>query len=198
MRKTNFIYITALAATLLGSCSTAPTQDKSEVVIENILTRSSVRAYTDQPVEQEKIELMLRAAMAAPTAVNKQPWKFIVVTDKAILKELGASGAKMIAHAPLAIVPCGDMTEAFEKLPEYWVQDLSAATENMLLAAHALGLGAVWTGVYPTESKVKKVQEILSLPDHIVPLNVTPIGYPSGEPKIKEKWMPEKVHYNKW
>ena len=123
-------------------------QDSSEVVINNILQRTSVRSYEDRPVEKEKIEKLLRAGMAAPTAVNKQPWHFIVVTDKDQLQNLAEANpnAGMAAKAPLAIVVCGDMNKALEgDAREFWVQDCSAATENILLAATGMGLGSVWT-----------------------------------------------------
>ncbi|NLF43945.1 MAG: nitroreductase family protein [Bacteroidales bacterium] len=169
--------------------------------IDVILNRTSIREYQDKPVEEEKIELLLRAAMAAPTAANKQPWAFIVVNDKDVLIRLSDSlpYAKMTAKAPLAIAVCGDMSKALEgDAQPYWVQDASAATQNLLLAAHALGLGAVWTGVYPIMDRVAAVQKIFNLPEHIIPLNVIPIGYPVKDQKPKDKWKPENIHYNGW
>lgn len=170
-------------------------------VIDKIMTRTSVRAYQDRDVEAEKVETMLRAAMAAPSAGNKQPWKFVVVRDRNTLHEISANlhTMRMAEKAPLAIVVCGDMENTFpEDGRDYWVEDTSAATENLLLAAHGLGLGAVWCGIYPMKERVAFLQELLQLPKHIVPLNVIPIGYPAEDPAPKEKWKPENVHYERW
>lgn len=193
------VLILALRLAKLGTSTDAV--DTSDIVLGSIQSRSSVRQYTQTPVEPEKIDKMLRAAMAAPTAGNKQPWHFVVITDKDILQKLGETlpYAKMTATAPLAIAVCGDLTKTFEgEGVTYWVQDASAATENLLLAANALGLGAVWTGVYPISARVAEVTSILGLPDTIIPLNVIPIGYPSSDLNIKDKWKPENIHYNKW
>lgn len=152
MKKLFLAMTTVLLA--LGSCSTQPgeqqetaanTADNGQAAIENIMTRTSIRKYKDQPVEQEKIDIMLKAAMAAPTAVNLQPWHFIVIDDKNTLKLLSGQQPN---NAPLMIAVCGDtnkttMPDGKGKLPDFWVQDVSAATENLLLAAHAQGLGAV-------------------------------------------------------
>lgn len=177
------------------------TNTSNESVMENILTRTSIRDYTDQPVEDEKIEQMLRAAMAAPTAGNKQPWRFIVIKDKNILQSISENfkNIKMAATAPLAVVVCGDLKATFPgEGVEYWVQDASAATENLLLAAHSLGLGAVWCGIYPVQDRVSLLKEMLDIPDDIVPLNVIPIGYPAEDPAPKDKWKPEAIHYESW
>ncbi len=177
----------------------AKEQDGSEVVINNILKRTSVRSYEDRAVESEKVEKLLRAGMAAPTAVNKQPWHFIVVTDKNQLQKLSEANpnAGMAAKAPLAIVVCGDMDKALEgDAREFWVQDCSAATENILLAATGMGLGAVWTGTYPSKERCAAVADVLRLPDTLIPLNTIVIGYPDTEPTPKDKWKKENVSYN--
>lgn len=170
-------------------------------VLDNIFRRSSVRSYTTQTVEAAKVELLLRAAMAAPTAVNKQPWAFVVIDRRGLLDSLAEAlpYAKMLRQAPLAIVVCGDTTKALlEPDQAYWVQDCSAATENLLLAAEALGLGAVWTGVFPRPDRVAEVRGVLDLPSHLVPLNVIPIGYPAVAPKPKDKWNPTNIFYNRF
>jgi len=170
-----------------------------KAVIENIMTRTSIRKFKQQPVEAEKVETMLRAAMAAPTAVNKQPWHFVVVDDKAVLNKLAGEGRRgdMLRNAPLAIVVCGNLEKALEgDAKEYWVQDTSAATENLLLAAHALGLGAVWTGLYPITERAGKVNQILGMPEYVMPLCTVIIGYPDEQPAPKDKWKPENVSYN--
>ena len=169
--------------------------------IDNIMTRTSIRAYEPKKVEEVKVEQMLRAAMAAPTAINKQPWDFVVVDDPEILKELADSlpNARMVAGAPLAIVVCGNMQKAIEgEGRDNWIVDASAATENLLLAAHSLGLGAVWTGVYPSEHRMAVVSGVLGLPSYVKPLSLVPVGYPAEAPQPKDKWKPENVHSNGW
>lgn len=168
--------------------------------IDVIMQRKSVRNYLDKPVEREKIDTLLRAAMAAPTAVNKQPWSFIVIEQASSLTALAEvlPYAKMVGRAPLAIVICGEPAKSVEGMGEYWIQDCSAATENLLLAAEAIGLGAVWTGVYPQPDRVLAVQEALGIPADVIPLCVIPIGYPTGREKPKDKWKPELIHWEKW
>lgn len=159
-------------------------------VIESIMSRTSIRQYQERAVGSDTIEILLRAGMAAPTAVNKQPWYFVVVQNPETLEALGGRSKE----APLAIVVCGDMTKALEgDAREYWVQDCSAATENILLAAHALGLGAVWQGVYPISRRVENVSKLLNLSENLIPLNVIAIGYPAESPEPKNKWKPENV-----
>lgn len=163
-----------------------------------IHNRKSVRHFTDQAVSKEQIEILLRAGMAAPTAVNRQPWVFYVVTKRETLDALGKQlpYAKMLLQAQAAIVVCGDMEKAGNlKELAYWVQDCSAATQNILLAAESIGLGAVWTAAFPYDDRTKVVIETLRLPEKHVPLNVIPIGYPTGEDQPKDKWKPENVFW---
>ena len=177
----------------------AQCENCSNDVIKNIMTRTSIRKYTDQPIKKADIETLLRAGMAAPTAVNKQPWHFVAVTDKAKLKELSGGRGGMLEQCALAIVVCGNMEKAMPgKAREYWVQDCSAATENILLAAHALGLGAVWTGGYPMEDRMATISKALKLPETIIPLCTIVIGYPAESPTPKDKWKPENVSYNEF
>ena len=159
--------------------------------IEIIMARKSVRSYTSRPVEKEKVDIMLKAAMAAPSAVNKQPWAFIVIDDRDVLNKLAEvlPYAKMTAEAPMAIVVCGDLAKSL---------DCSAASENLLLAAEALELGAVWTAIYPEEQRIENVRKVLSLPEHIVPFNLIPIGYPQRNEEAKDKFKQENIHYNQW
>ena len=174
---------------------------QQQAAIMNIMTRTSIRKFTDQPVEAEKVEQMLRAAMAAPTAVNKQPWHFVVVDDKEVLNQLGGPGRRgdMLRNAPLAIVVCGNMEKALDGPGrDFWVQDVSAATENLLLAAHALGLGAVWTGAYPITERAGQIAQVLGMPETIIPLCVVVIGYPDEQPTPKDKWKPENVSHNRY
>lgn len=169
--------------------------------IEDILTRTSVRTYTKQSVSAGMTDTLLRAAMAAPTARNLQPWKFIVIDKREILDSIAAgfNTMTMAGEAPLAIVMCGDLKLAMEgEGRDYWVQDVSAATENLLLAAHAMGLGAVWCGIYPVSDRVEKFSRLLALPENIVPMACVCIGYPAAQPTPKDKWKPENIHYNSW
>ena len=170
----------------------------AQAAINNIMTRTSIRQYTNEPVSKADIETMLRAGMAAPTAVNKQPWHFVAVTNKEKLAEL-AGRRGMLKQAGVAIVVCGNLDKAMQgKAQEFWIQDCSAATENILLAANALGLGAVWTGCYPMEDRGAEVSKVLKLPETIVPLCVIAIGHPAEQPTPKDKWKPENVSYNEF
>ena len=208
MKKLVFAMTTVLFA--LAACTTPASENQQEgtgetagdnmAAIENIMTRTSIRQYKNQPVEQEKIDIMLKAAMAAPTAVNLQPWHFIVIDDKPTIDLLSG---RQPTNAPLLIAVCGDtdkttMPDGKGKLPDFWVQDVSAATENLLLAAHALGLGAVWTGVYPAMERVAEVANVLNCPQNIVPLSVVRIGYPDESPAPKDKFKEENISYNKF
>lgn len=187
--------------TLTGCTSMENPPKANNQVFENIMARKSVRTYANKSVEKEKIDSLLKAAMAAPTAVNKQPWAFVVVDDATILDTLAIHlpYAKMTSEAPLAIVVCGDLSKALRSNDDlYWALDCSAATENLLLAAESMGLGAVWTAVYPEEDRMRNVSRILGLPEFILPFNVIPIGYPAHPEKAKDKFKEENIHYNKW
>lgn len=170
-----------------------------QAVLDNIATRTSIRDYEARPVEKEKIEKMLRAAMAAPTAMNKQPWHFVVVDQRNVLDALAGANpyAKMLKKAPLAIVVCGNTDKMIEGGGrDFWIQDASAATENLLLAAHAMGLGAVWTGAYPSEERCISISKVLSLSDNLIPLNMIVVGYPAEQPQPKQKFKEENILYN--
>lgn len=190
----------AVCAVTLGACGDQkPPKDskpEAETVLENIHARRSVRSYTDQPVDAAIVEKLVRAGMAAPTGRDVRPWEVIVVDDRGVLDSLakGLPYAKMLTQAPLAIVVCGDVT----KQPDYWFVDCSAMAQNILLAAQALGLGAVWTAAYPYPDRETAVIETLGLPENIRPLNVIPIGYPAGNEQPKDKFDPAKIHYNRW
>lgn len=168
--------------------------------IENIMTRTSVRKFTDRAISADTLETIVKAGMAAPSAVNKQPWEFVVVNERAVLDTLAARHPySNLATATAAIIVCGNMDKALDgDGREYWVQDCSAASENILLAAHSLGLGAVWCGVYPTSDRTAAVKEALSLPEAIIPLNIISMGYPAEDPQPKDKWNPAAVHHNQW
>ncbi len=186
-------------ATVDKSADAQPSVNAEQAVLDNIATRTSVRDYEARPVEKEKIEKMLRAAMAAPTAMNKQPWHFVVVDQRNVLDALAGANpyAKMLKKAPLAIVVCGNTDKMIEGGGrDFWIQDASAATENLLLAAHAMGLGAVWTGAYPSEERCISISKVLSLSDNLIPLNMIVVGYPAEQPQPKQKFKEENISYN--
>ena len=169
--------------------------------LQTIMTRSSVRMFLDKPVPDETVEQLLRAAMAAPSAKNSQPWAFVVIRDRAELEKLGAAlpNAKMTATAPLALAICGVMDKTLPgEAREYWIQDCAAATENFLLAAHALGLGAVWTGVHPISERIAILKKTLRLPDGVEPFCLIPFGWPAAPFDAKDKWDPAAVHTDVW
>lgn len=164
--------------------------------LEVIHNRKSVRHFTDQPVSKEQLETLLRAGMAAPTAANRQPWVFYVVTQRESLDLLSEKlpYAKMLSQVQAAIVVCGDMEKAGNLKDEgYWVQDCAAATQNILLAAESMGLGAVWTAAYPYNDRTEVVIKELNLPETHIPLNVIPIGYSTGEDLPKNKWDADNI-----
>jgi nitroreductase len=197
MRKL-IICLMAMMGVMTVSAQQKVENRDAQTAINNIMTRTSIRKYTNEAVSKADIETMLRAGMAAPTAVNKQPWHFVAVTDKAKLAEL-AGRRGMIKQAGVAIVVCGNLDKALQGPAQaFWIQDCSAATENILLAANALGLGAVWTGCYPIEERVAEVSKVLKLPETIVPLCVIAIGHPAEQPTPKDKWKPENVSYNEF
>lgn len=186
-------------ATVDKSADAHQSVNAEQAVLDNIATRTSVRDYEARPVEKEKIEKMLRAAMAAPIAMNKQPWHFVVVDQRNVLDALAGANpyAKMLKKAPLAIVVCGNTDKMIEGGGrDFWIQDASAATENLLLAAHAMGLGAVWTGAYPSEERCISISKVLSLSDNLIPLNMIVVGYPAEQPQPKQKFKEENISYN--
>ena len=159
-----------------------------------IFQRTSVRNFLDKKVEDEKVELLLKAAMAAPSAGNQQPWEFYVVTDQEKLQQLAASSpyAGCTKLAPMAIVSCYRKNI---KMPEYAQIDLSACTENILLEAEELGLGAVWLGIAPLTDRMEKVKEILSISDELETFAIIPCGYPAKAGKQQDRFEKERIHF---
>jgi nitroreductase len=164
-------------------------------LIDTILSRRSIRRYREEPITGAEIKTLLEAAMAAPSASNLKPWHFIVVTRREILNKLAEAHphAKMLNDAPLCISVCGDPDAS-----RYWVQDCSAATENLLLAVTALGLGAVWCGVHPRPERVKEVSKILSIKPPLIPLNLIAIGHPAEEKEPRTQYDESRIHKEKW
>jgi nitroreductase len=212
------IIYTALSFILLGSSTVfgagdpskaAAAQKPAEVkasipAISNmdtltaIFTRRSIRSYTTQPVSDETVKLLLQAAMAAPSAKNAQSWEFIVIRDKKTLQQIPGFHpfSKQVPDAQVAIVVCGNTK--LQAAPGHWIPDTSNASMNILLAAHSLGLGAVWTTFYPYEDRTAGIRKLLNLPDHIMPLNIIPLGYSMEKGNYQTRFTPAKVHYEKW
>jgi nitroreductase len=169
--------------------------------LKTIFSRKSVRAYAEGTIPREKLEMLARAGMAAPSAVDQRPWEFIIVTEPSTLKALAARlpYAKMTAHAGAAIVVCGDLRRQWGgPVSTMWVIDCAAATENILLAAESMGLGAVWTALYPYAERIQPVKELLGLPEYIQPLALVPVGIPRGGEKPKDKWNAQRIHWEQW
>ena len=199
---TMLVLIPMVMASPCVSGAKAQSQDaKAKDALLVIHSRKSVRQYTGQPVSKEELVTLVKAGMAAPTAVDRRPWAFIVVTEDAALATLaeGLPYSKMIVKSRAAIVVCGVLSKALSGEGQaFWVQDCSAATENILLAAEAIGLGAVWTGMYPSEKRVEFVQKVLGIPKDVIPLNIIAVGHPVGVEKPKDKFDPTNIHWEKW
>lgn len=213
MRLRNLIYVMAASvAAMFASCSSSADNETNandnsieivtvaDMVKENIMSRKSVRKFLDKPVPNDVLESVLKAGMAAPSAMNRQPWAIEVVNDKEILNGLSAMlPYGRLETAPVAIIVCGDMSKTLEgDARDFWVVDCSMMAENILLAAHAHGLGAVFTGAWPTKERGEKVKEYLGMPENYEVLGVIPMGYPAENPEPKDKWNPDAVHYNSW
>ena len=167
-------------------------------LFEAIHTRRSIRQYTDKEIPADQVQKLLAAAMRAPSAGDARPWQFILVTDpdkKKRVKDVHPY-VGMIAKAPLGILICGDLKK--EKYPGFWPQDCSAAMQNLLLAAHASGLGAVWTGIYPMEDRVQKFSKIFGLPEQIIPFGFAVMGWPAQKVKSENRYTEACVHHNEW
>ena len=208
--KQLFCLCAALLVLMTACCkSEAP---KENGALEVIKARTSVRSFTGEKLTEEQIHTLLDAAMAAPTAVDIRPWRFIVITDDEIKAGLyqGEVHKKMVTTAGAVIVVCGETTrmvkprdagedaELVERPNNYWFEDCSAATENLLLAATALDLGAVWLSCYPTERIVDRIRAYLGIPANVTPLAIVPVGYPAETPEPKNKWNPDNIHYDRW
>jgi len=165
-----------------------------------IFGRRSIRVYAPGEVGESEITRLLQAAMAAPSAVAKDPWRFVVIRKRETLSAIAAAlpNGGMLATAPLGIFVCGDLNAAHDRQLSYLLQDCSAAIENLLLCAHALGLGACWLGVHPREDRVRKLKEILSLPESVIPISGIAIGRPGEEKPARTRFNREYVHWEKW
>ena len=162
-----------------------------------LLKRRSCRKFIDKKVDKEIVEELMEAAMAAPSAKNKKPWKFYVITNEEKLSQLRFAGSAFNYNSPMHIVVCGDMSKRIvvEKPYDFWIQDCSSAIENILLMATSLGLGTCWCGVFPVEERVQKVKEILDLDEDIVPLGLIHVGYPDCDLESRTQFEEENVIY---
>ena len=163
---------------------------------EVLQRRRSIRKYTEEPVSKEDIDLLMHAAMSGPSACNKTPWEFYVITDEAVLEKLRNASRYSKIYAPLAIVVCGSLSRALpSQLAPYWIQDCSAATENILLAATDLGLGTVWCGIHPQKRGEEKVREALGLTEKHIPLNIIYVGHPDQVQEPRDQYKENYIHY---
>jgi len=166
--------------------------------MEAILSRRSIRKYTADPIPEELINDLLKAAMSAPSASNERLWHFIVIDDHGILDKIPEfhPHSSMLKYAPLAIAVCADLELEINR--GCWALDCSAATQNILIAAQAKGLGAVWLGIYPSEERITGMRKLLGLPQQVIPLSVVSIGYPAEEKSPKDRYDASRVHHNSW
>jgi len=175
--------------------------DKTSIILENIRNRKSVRNFTGETVTKACLLALLKAGMAAPSARNRQPLGFVAVTERTILDALGEGlpHTKMLFRAGAAIVVCGDTTIGLQEgAIDLWYQDAAAATENILLAAEAMRLGAVWSALYPYPDRENHVAKILKLPSTVNPFSIIPIGHPTGQDQPRDKFKAEKIHWEEW
>ena len=215
MKRILLLSAAVLSALLVSSCgkkeAAAPSAGVDNETIRTIMSRKSVRSFTDQPIPAEYMETILKAAMAAPTGSNIQPWHFVVLTDKSQYEKVFENNFNMriFNSAAAVVVFCADTTvtrpprnnpdgEPVTRPSGTWRDDLGACTENFLLAAESLGLGAVWTAGYPYSDRYASMKRELGIPDPILPYCAVAVGYPAGDEQPKDKWKPERIHYEKW
>jgi nitroreductase len=172
----------------------------AESPLDFIFGRRSIRVYSVGEISEATATRLLEAAMAAPSAMTKDPWRFVVVRDSNVLAKMAAAlpGGKMLATATLAILVCGDLEATFEQQLSFLLQDCSACIENLLLSAHALGLGGCWVGVHPSEDSVRRMKEMFSLPAKVIPIAAISLGLPGEQLEARTRFSPEKVHFEKW
>ena len=167
-------------------------------LMDCIFQRRSIRKYKDKQVDKEILEILIKAGMAAPTACNNQPWEFIAVREKETMDKLRNGMVMGRYNAPAAIVVCGNMKLAMGGFKNHWDQDCSAALENILLAATAIGLGSVWIGVYPMQSYIESVRKVLNIPEYVVPLGIAYIGYADEEKQSRTQYNEKRIYWEKY
>ena len=215
MKKSLLFCAAWLTALTISSCKceekAAKTTGVDNETIQTIMSRKSVRSFTDQAIPAEYMEAMLKAAMAAPSGSNIQPWHFVVVTDKSQFGRIFENNfnLKTFNSAAAVVVFCADTTvtrpprnhpdgDPVTRPNGTWRDDMGACTENFLLAAESLGLGAVWTASYPDPVRFLTMKRELGLPDNFLPYCAVAVGYPAGDEQPKDKWKPERIHYEQW
>jgi nitroreductase len=202
MKNKNILIMSILIIGLMIAFSDAIAEKERKMTdaMTVIHSRKSVRNFTGQTVKKDLLDKIVRAGMAAPSAVNRQPWSFVVVTDRKTLDKLndGLPYAKMLGKAGAAIIVCAIPEKAYEGSKEMAIIDSTLASENILLAVEASGLGAVWTAAYPYNDRMDVTRNILGIPGNVIPLNVIPIGHPTGVDKPKNKYKPENIHWERW
>ncbi len=193
-------FVCLMASLLLAGSVAAKETETAKDTFSVIHSRKSVKSFTGATVSIEALDKIVRAGMAAPTAVNKQPWSFVVVTDRQKIDALaaGLSNARGINKAGAVIIVCAEPEKANLQSKDFAIIDASLASENILLATEALGLGGHWTASYPYEDKMKHVRTVLGIPANIIPLNIILVGVPTGEDKPKDKYQKDKIHWEKW
>ena len=194
------VFVCLLAGLVLAGSAFAKEPETAKDTFFVIHSRKSVKSFTGAAVSTENLDKILRAGMAAPTAVNKQPWSFVVVTDKKKIDALAAGlpNARGIDKAGAVIIVCTEPAKANLQSKDFAIIDASLASQNILLATEALGLGGHWTASYPYEDKMKHVRTVLGIPNNVIPLNVILVGVPTGEDKPKDKYQKDKIHWEKW
>jgi len=219
MKKNILFYVALLTVWVMMPLSGCGKQEREKQsvgdvdneTIRTIMQRKSVRAFTDEPIPAAYMEAMLKAAMAAPTGSNIQPWHFVVLTDKSKYEQVFENNFNMriFNSAAAVVVFCADttVTRPPRDNPDgapvtrpngTWRDDLGACTENFLLAAESLGLGAVWTAAYPYNERFASIKRELGLPDQVLPYCAVAVGWPANDEQPKDKWKPDRIHYERW
>lgn len=174
--------------------------NNSEIILENINNRCSTRVFNDEKISLDDIKTIIKSAFCAPSATNLQPWEYIIITDedKVLYMRNIHPYAQMFETATAGIVVCGNLDKVIPNYEDFWVQDCSAATQNILLAANALGISSVWTGIYPVKERCEKLKEYFNMPENIMPFALIALGYSNNEANILDKYDEKKIHINNW
>ncbi len=166
--------------------------------LQAILTRRSIRNFTEEVISDEQLHQILRAAMYAPSANNRQPWHFVIIDERKQLDKIPTFHpyAEMVRKAPVAVAICGDFH--LESAEGYLALDCAAAAQNIMLAAHAMEIGSCWLGIYPREQRIQAVRELLELPGHILPIALIVLGIPNEIKSTPKRFRPDRIHSNHW
>lgn len=211
MKKIIYLVSVTLTVFMFNACTQSASDEpfngdsiqivtSEDLVIENIMSRRSIRQFTKDTIPATQIEKILRAGFAAPTAINRQPWAIEVVTDTTLLRQMATElPYGRLETAPVAFIVLGDMERAIEgDGRDFWIVDCSLMAENMMLAANSMGIGSCFTGVWPGKDRADIIRKYLNIPSKYEVLGMIPMGYPAENPDVKDKWRAEAVHYNQW